>query len=332
MSFRVFGSKFIYNHEREDYYMKEFTFSPAPWVPFRDKEALERVRNMTRDELEKHPNPDFKIKIVPNYSGIVITDMVMRMKHSDDYDETLVMIIPNPDPAGYMQVAELVNYFKINCRNVHIFSMDEWADEDGNIAPPTYKSGFTYSFLKYFVYQIDESLRMPMENVHYPTNENAADYSKMIEDIGNGGADISYGGPGWSGHVAFVDPLTPEFETDSVEEFIEMGARIVTLHPLTIIQNSLHGVFGQSGDLANVPPKAFTVGPRDIKNARNRILRLGITTSGTFSSWQRMIGRLVLHGPVTPLVPSSIMQLWPTRAYVTESLAAPIQINELAGY
>src|SRR5690554_3344506 len=108
--------------------MKEFTFSPAPWIPFRDKEVLERVRNMKREDLEKHSNPDFKIKIIPNYSGIVITDMVMRMKQSDDLDETLVMIIPNPDPAGYMQVAELVNHYKINCRNVHIFSMDEWAD------------------------------------------------------------------------------------------------------------------------------------------------------------------------------------------------------------
>ena len=42
--------------------MKEFTFSPAPWIPFRDKEVLERVRNMKREDLEKHSNPDFKIK------------------------------------------------------------------------------------------------------------------------------------------------------------------------------------------------------------------------------------------------------------------------------
>ncbi len=312
--------------------MSEFTFSPAPWIPFRDKAELERVRNIKREDMEKHPNPDFVIKVIPNYSGIVITDMVMRMKESDDLDKTLVMIIPNPDPAGYMQVAELVNHYKINCRNVHIFSMDEWADEAGNIAPITYKSGFNYSFLKYLVYQIDESLRMPEANVHYPTNENAADYTKLIEDIGQGGADVTYGGPGWAGHVAFVDPLTPEFATDSVEEFIEMGSRIVTLHPLTIVQNSLHGVFGQSGDIANVPPKAFTVGPRDIKNARHRIQRHGITTGGTFSAWQRMMSRLVLYGPVTPLVPSSVMQLWPTRAYVTEAIAAPIQVNELAGY
>ncbi|NLA84014.1 MAG: hypothetical protein GX854_05700 [Clostridiales bacterium] len=312
--------------------MSDFTFEPAPWIPFRDKEVLERVRNIKREDMEKHPNPDFKIKIVPDSGAIFVGDMVMRMKMSDDLDQTCVMGIPNPAPVAYMQVAELVNRFKINCRNVHIFGMDEWADDAGNIAPITYRRGFTYSFMKYLVNRIDESLRMPMENVHYPTNENAADYTKMIEDIGNGGADITYSGPGWAGHIGFVDPLSPEFACDSVEEFIEMGARLVTLHPLTIAQNSLHGVFGQSGDLANVPPKAFTIGPRDIKNAKNRMETHGITTCGTHSAWQRMISRLVLYGPVTPLVPSSILQLWPTSVYVSEAIAAPIEINEIEGY
>ncbi|NLJ41456.1 MAG: hypothetical protein GX352_07610 [Clostridiales bacterium] len=312
--------------------MKEFTFSPAPWVPFKDKEVLERCRNIKREDMEKHSNPDFEIKIVPDYSGIVLGDMVMRMKKSDELDEPVLLVLPNPDPSGYSQVAELVNRYKINCRNVHLIIMDEWADENDNIAPLTYKAGFSYSCIKYLVNQIDESLRMPMENVLYPTNENAADYSKIIEDRGNGGADVFYGGPGWAGHVAFVDPLTPEFHTDSVEEFLEMGARMVTPHPLTIIQNSLHGTFGQSGDIANVPPKAFTLGPKDIKNCRYRIQRHGIMTSGTASSWQKMISRLTLYGPVTTLIPYSIMQLWPTTAYVSEAMAAPIEPNELKGY
>ncbi len=312
--------------------MSEFTFKPAPWIPFRDKEVLDRVRAIKREDMEKHPNPDFKIKIVPSFGSIFVGDMVMRMKLSDELDQTCVMIIPNPDPVSYMQVAELVNRFKINCRNVHLFAMDEWADDQGNIAPITYKAGFSYSFMKYLVMNIDEKLRMPMENVHYPTNAIAADYTKMIEEIGNGGADICYSGPGWAGHVGFVDPCTPEFGCDSVEEFIQMGARLVTLHPLTIAQNSLHGTMGQSGDLANVPPRAFTIGPRDVKNAKNRMEMHGITTGGTYSAWQRMMSRLVLYGPVTPLVPSSILQLWPTNVYVSEAIAAPFGCNELMGY
>ena len=33
---------------------------------FRDREVLERVRNLTREEITQHSNPDFKIKIVPD--------------------------------------------------------------------------------------------------------------------------------------------------------------------------------------------------------------------------------------------------------------------------
>ena len=312
--------------------MKEFTFAPASWIPFRDKAVLDRVRGIKREDMEKHPNPDFKIKIVPSFGSIFVGDMVMRMKLSDELNKPCVMIIPNPDPASYTQVAELVNRFGINCRNVHIFAMDEWADDQGNIAPVTYKAGFGHSFMKYLINAIDEKLRMPMENVHYPTNKTAPDYTKMIEAAGNGGADICYSGPGWAGHVGFVDPNTPEFASESIEEFTEKGARVVTLHPLTIAQNSLHGCFGQSGDIAHVPPKAFTIGPKDVKNSKNRMEMHGITTNGTYSTWQRMISRLVLYGPVTMLVPSSILQLWPTSVYVSEAIAAPFGCDELMGY
>ena len=45
-----------------------------------------------------------------------------------------------------------------------------------------------------------------------------------------------------------------------------------------------------------------------------------------------MTSRLVLHGPVTALVPSSILQLMKTQVYVSEELAAPIEAWDLVGY
>ncbi|MDL2217445.1 hypothetical protein LJC27_02180 [Christensenellaceae bacterium OttesenSCG-928-M15] len=312
--------------------MSGFTFKSAEWVPFRDQAVLENMRHIRREDMEKHANPDFKIKIVESFGGIFVADMVLRMQQSDVLNEPCVMILPNPDPVSYTQVAELINRFKINCRHVHLFAMDEWADDQGNIAPLHYQSGFGYSMMKYLVNNIDEKLRMPLSQVHMPSNQIAADYTRMIADAGGGGADICYSGPGWAGHIGFVDPNTPEFYAETLEEFLSMGARVVTLHPLTIAQNSLHGTFGQSGDIANVPPRAFTIGPLDVKNAKNRMEMHGITTCGSYSAWQRMISRLVLYGPVTPLVPSSILQLWPTSVYVSELIAAPFGIEETVGY
>jgi hypothetical protein len=53
---------------------------------------------------------------------------------------------------------------------------------------------------------------------------------------------------------------------------------------------------------------------------------------GTVSSWQRMVSRLVLYGPVTPKAPSSILQLMPTSVYVSEEIAKEFECWEEVGY
>ncbi|MBO4897096.1 MAG: hypothetical protein J5590_02205 [Clostridia bacterium] len=309
----------------------DFNFVPGDYVPFKDRELCEKLRKISGTDLEKHPNPDFKIKVMMNPHPVLIATLFSRIKEASENGRKITLILGNPEPETYIPLAQLINYFKVDCSKVHIFAMDEWADDQGNIAPETYKAGFAHSMLKYLVYQIDEKLRMPLENVHYPTNANINDYSKMITDCGEGGADICSSSPGWTGHMAFIDPVS-DFITDTMEEYLEQEAKIVTLHPLTVAQNSLHGVFGQSGYVADVPPKAATIGPVDVKNARERIEVHALLTNNTFSSWQRMTSRLVLHGPVTPLVPSSMLQLMKTQVYVSEEIAAPFECWEKVGY
>ena len=309
----------------------KFDFKCADYVPFKDREVCERLRKISGKDLEKHPNPDFNIKVMMNPHPVLIATLFSRIKAASEAGKKYTMILGNPEPDTYIPLAQLINYFQVDCRNLHIFAMDEWADQDGNIAPETYEAGFAHSMLKYFVYQIDPKLRMPLENVHYPTNANIGHYSKMITEIGEGGADICSSSPGWTGHMAFIDPV-PEFMPDTIDEWLSQEARIVKLHPLTVAQNSLHGVFGQSGYIQSVPPCAATIGPVDVKNARERIDVHALHTNCTFSSWQRMTSRLVLHGPVTPEIPSSMLQLMKTQVYVSDELAAPFECWEKVGY
>lgn len=309
----------------------DFAFQPGDYVPFKDREICERLRKLSGKDLEKHPNPDFHIKVMMNPHPVLIATLFSRIQEAAKNDRKITLILGNPEPETYIPLAQLINYFKVDCRKVHIFAMDEWADDQGNIAPETYKAGFAHSMLKYLVYQIDEKLRMPLENVHYPTNKNISVYSRMITECGEGGADLCSSSPGWTGHMAFIDPVD-EFIRPTMEEYLQQEARIVTLHPLTVAQNSLHGVFGQSGYVADVPPKAATIGPVDVLNARERIEVHALLTNNTFSSWQRMTSRLVLHGPVTPLVPSSMLQLMKTQVYVSEEIAAPFECWEKVGY
>lgn len=309
----------------------DFAFIPGDYVPFKDREVCERLRKISGSDLEKHPNPDFQIKVIFNPHPILIGTLFTRIKESDELNRKCTLILGNPEPETYIPLAQLINYHKVNCRNVHVFAMDEWADDQGNIAPETYKASFARSLLKHFVYQIDEKLRMPVSQVQYPNNKNIGSYSKMITECGEGGADVCSSSPGWTGHMAFIDPV-PEFMCDNMDAYLSMEARIVRLHPLTVAQNSLHGVFGQSGYIADVPPCAATIGPVDVRNARERIEVHALLTNNTFSSWQRMTSRLVLHGPVTPSVPSSMLQLMKTQVYVSPDLAAPFDYMELVGY
>ena len=307
-----------------------FGYNPSVWVPFKDKKEIQRVAAIKIEDIEKHDNLDFKIRVVPDgdVESIWIADMFSRIKHSAETGEKVVMILPNPAPT-YRHVARFINACNINCRNVFVFAMDEYADENGNIAPEEWMFGFTHSMLKYFYYEIDEKLRPPKNQIVGFTNRNICDYSKLIEDAG--GADICYSGPGWTGHLAFIEPDAPEFQAP-LDEWKQMGSRICTLSPFTIAQNSLHGSFGKSGNLAAVPPKAATIGPADVMKAKHRFDTHAISVHGTTTAWQRFISRLVLHGPVTPLVPESILQTLRTDVYVSETIAQNIEPDWGKGY
>lgn len=307
-----------------------FEYEPSKWVPFRDKKVIERVRNIKREEIEKHPNPDYHIQVVADadINSYFIADMFSRIKHSADTGEKLVMILPNPVPT-YKEVARLINACRIDCRNVYGFAMDEYADENGNIAPAEWKFGFTHAMLKYFYYEIDKDLRPPIEQIVGFTNKNINNYGKMIAD--HGGADICYSGPGWTGHLAFIEPDAPEFQ-GTLEEWKAMGPRICTLSPFTLAQNSLYGSFGKSGDLSIVPPKAATIGPKEVIESKNRLDVHAISVHGTTTAWQRFITRLVLHGPVTPRVPESLLQELKTEVIVSETIAQNIKPDWNKGY
>jgi glucosamine-6-phosphate deaminase len=303
--------------------MKDFTYSPSKWVPFRDVEVLERVRRVTREQIDKHPNPEFKIQVVPNdqVEFIFVADMLFRIMKAAEERRHCVLILPNPNH-GYIKLAHIINKLRVDCRHLHVFIMDEYADEDGAIAPESFPQGFMRSFKNYFYNKLDPELAPPERQINGPTTENIKVYGRMIADLG--GADACYSGPGWTGHLAFIEPDAPEFDAD-LEEWKTMGPRVVTLSPFTIAQNSLHGSFGMSGDLALVPPRAATIGPAEVIGSKYRMQQHALAVAGTNVSWQRLVTRLILHGPVTPRVPESLLQLLPTDVIVSENAAANIE-------
>jgi glucosamine-6-phosphate deaminase len=204
---------------------------------------------------------------------------------------------------------------------VHTFNMDEYANEDGATAPESWPGSFQRAMKERFFALVDPELRPPDAQIHFPTDDAIGDYSARIEDLG--GADACYGGIGWCGHIAFWEShLGHQFEGD-LDAYKQAGARLVELHPMTIMQNALHS-FG--GDWSWVPPKANTIGPRDILGARHRSFWLDGDLGGGVS-WQRFIARLVAHGPVSEFVPGSILQTARTDYTILGNVADDVEIH-----
>jgi glucosamine-6-phosphate deaminase len=282
-----------------------FTYDLSSFIPFRDRDACERARSVTRAELTEHPNPDFRIRIEDDRAAFYrafADDFLGRIRSARDESRDFVAIVPVGPMPQWRLAARTINEERLSLRHVHTFNMDEYANEDGVTAPRSWPGSFARAMWEHFFGLIDEELRPPEAQIHFPDDRNVADYSKLIEDAG--GADACYGGIGWSGHIAFWEPqIGLEFAGD-LDGYKQAGSRIVELHPMTVMQNALHS-FG--GDWSWVPPKAATIGPRDILGATHRSFWLDGDLGGGVS-WQRFIARLVAHGPVNELVPGSLLQ------------------------
>ena len=306
-----------------------FDFAPAAWLPTQDKEVLERCRNMRREDMEITNENGYSIRVVPHPCSAITCELFDRIYRSDVEDKKTVIVFPNSWRNVYIAAVEMCNKFNVSGRNIHAFCMDEWADEAGNVAPITYGISLGGHFLREFYLSFREDLRPPLKQMHYYTNENIGYYSDLIDETGDGGADLIISATGWIGHTAFIDPNTKKFAADTLEEFMQLPAGFVDNHRLTIVQNS--GAFG-SGDLYHTPRYSVSIGPRDVMHARDHLERHDLGFMGGYSSWERMISRLQMYGPVCKEVPASLFQLTKGTIYVSEEMARPIEPMDLIAF
>ena len=301
-----------------------FEYGLSPFIAFRDREACERVRAIPRGRLAEHPNADFRIALVDEAGDFYTrfaADFVGRVRSARDEGRPLVAILPVGPMPQYEIAARMINAERLSLRHLHTFNMDEYANEDGVTAPVSWAGSFQRAMFEGFFRLVDPELRPPEEQIHFPTSDAIGDYSARIEALG--GADVCYGGIGWSGHIAFWEPqLGAEFDGD-LEAWKRAGARLVELHPMTVMQNALHS-FGS--DWSWVPPKANTIGPREVLGAKHRSFWLDGDLGGGVS-WQRFIARLVAHGPVSEFVPGSVLQTARTDYTVLGSVADDVAVD-----
>ncbi len=155
-------------------------------------------------------------------------------------------------------VAQIVNDLEIDVRSGHFWAMDEWY-QDGKEVPVTHPLSFTRTDLELCFNRIDRRFRMPDENLHFLTAANLAEYTRSYDTAR---CLVMQGGQGDVKHWAFNDPVQRQGSWQdappSPAEYRTLGARVVNLHPLTIVQNARTS---GGGNVASVPTQALSVGP-----------------------------------------------------------------------
>ncbi|MBP8800116.1 MAG: glucosamine-6-phosphate isomerase [Kiritimatiellae bacterium] len=224
-----------------------------------DSEILNDAAALTAKDLEQLSRPGFKVCIYDTVEEFYTAEAL-------EYIEAWQQATPdNPTgvcgPIGPTEhlplVARIVNAIGLNLRDAHFWGMDEWV-ENGKIVSTDHPLSFSKCDREMCFDRIKPELRMPAENMHFPTGDLAA-FTRSFDEIK---CLLMQGGQGEIKHWAFNDPVKREGAyadaPPSPEEYRKLATRLVDLHPVTVIQNARTS---GGGNVALVPTRASTVGP-----------------------------------------------------------------------
>ena len=223
------------------------------------------------------------------------------------------LIIPVGPVEQYPLLARMLNEERISCRDAVFIGMDEYLTDDDQWVPEDHVLSFRAYLNRKFYDLLDPALAPPPEHRVFPDPRDLGAVPRLI--AARGGVDVCCGGIGITGHIAFNEPPEPG-EAMSVEAFAALPTRILALTRETRTINSVT----VGGEISIIPRRAVTVGMKEILGARR--LRLYCNRP-----WQSAVARRVLHGPITPACPASLIRTHPDATLtVAAYVAAPPDI------
>jgi glucosamine-6-phosphate deaminase len=224
------------------------------------------------------------------------------------------LIVPVGPVDQFPVLARLVNDERLSLRDTVFINMDEYLTDDDQWLPLDHPLSFRGFMDRKFYDLLDPALAPPPEHRVFPDPADPDAIGRLI--AGRGGVDACFGGVGINGHIAFNEPPEPG-EACSLEEFAARPTRVLSLARETRTINAVT----VGGDLAAIPRRCVTVGMREIMAARR--LRFYCNRP-----WQAGVVRRLLHGPVTPACPASLLRL---HADATLSVAEYVAARPVVG-
>jgi glucosamine-6-phosphate deaminase len=226
-------------------------------------------------------------------------------------------IIPCGPACWYKPFTELINRENISLINLVVFHMDECLDWQGMELPRKHPYSFRGFMEKHFYGPVLPELSVPAENRKWLNGSNT---EEIKHEINKAPVDITYGGWGQDGHIAYNQARRHPFSHVTIDDVRNSTVRVQENNLDTIIALAQR-TFGSAYQF--VPPMSVTLGVKECLSATK--VRLFSDTG----SWKQTALRVALFGPLTPEYPITLCQQHPD-ALLTATVATaghPISEN-----
>ena len=224
-----------------------------------DSELLADAAALKPSDLPQLSRPGFQVDIIDSLEEFYTAEALEYIQAWQQATPSRPAGICGPiGPTEQLPlVARMVDALGLKLHDCHFWGMDEWV-EAGKPVSIDHPLSFAKADMEMCFNRIDPKLRMPVENLHFPTGDLEA-YSRSYDQVR---CVVMQGGQGEVKHWAFNDPPRREGEFKNAppapEIYRKFRTRVTDLHPMTVIQNARTS---GGGYVAMVPTQAATVGP-----------------------------------------------------------------------
>jgi glucosamine-6-phosphate deaminase len=208
-------------------------------------------------------------------------------------------IVPCGPSSWYAPWTDEVNARGLSLANLTVFHMDECLDAQGRLLPDAHPYNFRSFMERHFYGGIRPELTVPQEQRFWLLPSTA---ERVAEAIAEAPIDLTLGGWGQDGHVAYNQARRHPFSTITLEDLADSTIRIQENNLDTIIALA-HRTFGAGYQF--VPPMSITLGMRECLSASR--VRLYSDTG----AWKQTAFRVALFSEPTPEYPITLLQRHP---------------------
>jgi glucosamine-6-phosphate deaminase len=163
---------------------------------------------------------------------IMARELVDEIRAKNERGEVTRAIIPCGPSCWYEPFTDLVNRETVSLKGLVVFHMDECLDWQGQELPRAHPYSFRGAMERDFYQPVDPNLAVPEENRNWL---NANNIEAVKEEIVSAPIDITYGGWGQDGHIAYNQARRHPFSHVTIDDVRESTIRIQENNVDTII-------------------------------------------------------------------------------------------------